>query len=72
MVTSSHSVQASGHRVKARFLAVEYLPRFNPAGDKRAHSSHCRPLDDEPAVLGVRRGIAGKLIKLPDRRFVGG
>ena len=54
-----------GHR-------VEYLPRFNPAGDQRAHPAHRRLLGDEPAILGVRRDIVGKLIELPDRRFVGG
>ena len=54
-----------GHR-------VEYLPRFNPAGYQRAHPPHRRVLRGEPAILGVRRDIAGKLIELHDRRFVGG
>jgi hypothetical protein len=50
---------------------VEYLPRFNSAGDQRAHPAHRGLLGGEPAVLGVRRDIPGKLIELADRRFVG-
>jgi hypothetical protein len=40
-------------------------------GDQRAHPPHRRLLVDYPAVLGVRRDMAGELIELSYRRFVG-
>ena len=49
-----------GHR-------VEYLPRFDPAGDQRGQSAQRRLLRGEPPILGVRRDIAGKLIELPEQ-----
>ena len=55
-----------GHR-------VEYLPRFDAAGDQRGKSAQRRLLGDEPAILGVQRDIVERLVELPSKgRFVGG